>query len=735
MTHVSHDTTLATRHAANLVASANHSRAAAAVAASPPPAAIVPPGVLDPLTGLMSRAAWSSVAAEAQQFWQRDRRPYGVIAVDVDHFAMLNDARGRPAGDECLNRLARRLEQVCRATDAIGRYSGEEFVVLARDTDAEGAAALAERIRQAAWDLRIPHPASPVAERVTICCGVAGAPAQGWEDVLKRAEEALYVAKTLGRNMVWGQAAPRAVREAQSPGSGTTIVVIDDDAGDAELLRRSLAQMPGFHFDFRYCGNTQVGRAVLRDRPASVVFLDHRLGAEDGLEALREIRLSGFLGPIIAVTGQGDENVVADLMRSGADDYIAKADLCPSLLRRAIRNAENQHLRRKIEARNRQLLSELQSAKRSLERKNRRLTELYRTAHQFVDNVSHEFRTPLTVIKEFTSILRDGLAGAVTDQQREYLDIVLNRTDDLSTMVDDMLDISKLEAGVLGVWRRDCRMADVVQNVRTTLERKAAAAKVELAIDLPDGLPPVYCDPEKIGRVLINLTVNAVKFCNEGGHVRVALSHAAGEHQVRVCVTDDGPGIAPENLQAIFERFKQVEGQVRSSSKGFGLGLSIARELVDLHFGEITVESRLGHGSTFAFTVPTAEPAAVLARYLQRLCFTAVSLLEARVAPGADTAALEDVDGLLQRQLRRSDLLFRAAPTRWLIVAPVGESEVPRVKARVERARGESNRNRPSRALPPIELRGLGTWCGRAQTAELARRFEAELCGAGRAPN
>ena len=245
-------------------------------------------------------------------------------------------------------------------------------------------------------------------------------------------------------------------------GEQCIVVIIDDDPGDAELLRRQLDEIPTLNMDFVHYKDTSEALLELTQRDAYVIFLDYQLGKVTGSDVLGWIRGSGDLRPIIVLTGQGDESIAAELMRSGADDYLVKDDITPTGLRRAIANARAQFLRRRGEEHRRTLLDELEATKVSLEKKNRRLSELYKTAHEFVDNVSHEFRTPLTVIKEFASIVRDGLAGDVTDEQREYLDIVNNRVDDLSIMVDDMLDISKLEAGILGVCRRLCRGDEIV---------------------------------------------------------------------------------------------------------------------------------------------------------------------------------------------------------------------------------------------------------------------------------
>jgi diguanylate cyclase (GGDEF)-like protein len=648
--------------------------------------------------------------------------------IDVDYFKKYNDTQGHQAGDACLQDVAQCIRETCRSMEVIGRYDGEEFIVLAPETGLDGVRVLGERIRKAVWDRHLPHAASGVAERVTVSIGVAAAPADRWEDVLRKADEALYDAKNHGRNRVWAGKSQRSVEPGGAPTGPLIVLAIDDDEGDAEILRRHLKLIPGLHFEFLHCTDSESGRARLSRGGVGLLFLDYQLGLETGLDVLKVVRSDGYLGPIVVVTGQGNEYVAANLTRAGADDYVAKNDLRPDILQRAINNALAQQSRRSVEAQNQRLLAELQSTKKALEGKNTRLSELYETAHQFVDNVSHEFRTPLTVIKEFTSIIRDGLAGPVSDEQKEYLEIVMNRVDDLSTMVDDMLDISKLEAGVLGVWRRQCVVEDIIKSVRTTLERKAVASKVELSIEVDEDLPPVYCDPEKIGRVIINLTVNALKFSNEGGHVKVRVGRDAGESRLVIGVTDDGPGIAPENLRAIFERFRQVEGNVRASTKGFGLGLNIAKELVHMNFGDIAVESELGQGSTFSFTLPTAEPTALLSRYFQRVCSPSVALLSATVEATDDPKLLGDIEQFIQRQLRRSDLLFQAGAGHWLIVAATKEEEYGPMMNRLENARVEANRNRPSGELPPLNLEVRRTCQGLDQSLEFIRCFEAEYC-------
>lgn len=362
----------------------------------------------------------------------------------------------------------------------------------------------------------------------------------------------------------------------------------------------------------------------------------------------------------------------------------------------------------------RDLCANFEAANAELALKNKRLAELYATAHEFVDNVSHEFRTPLTVIKEFTSILREGLAGPVNTEQEEYLQIIADRTDDLAVMVDDMLDISKQEAGLLSICRRYTNAATIVERHKTTLARKAKANRISIDFEVAHDLPEIYCDPEKIARVLINLTVNAIKFTRDGGHVRIGVDRDDDARLVRFSVTDDGPGIAPENLRPIFERFRLGAGTSRTA-KGFGLGLHIASELVKLNDGEIGVTSTVGKGSTFWFTVPCGTPADIAARFLLRVEQSTprdatVTHVSVRAEPQPNQASQVEISEFLQRALRRNDLLFEVAPFHWLLLVDANLNQAREQTARLQKLMEDVNRNRPEGPLPQLTFTFGDVW-------------------------
>ncbi len=483
------------------------------------------------------------------------------------------------------------------------------------------------------------------------------------------------------------------------------VLLVDDDSADAELTRRTLSEIRSPRFTVESTASLSEAVELQSQHKCDVVLLDLGLPDSPSTETLAQFREAcRDESPIIVLTGLVDEQRALEAVESGAQDYMTKDDITSDLFARSIRYALSRQ----------NLLHQVRNTNELLEEKNRRLAQLYDTAQQFVENVSHEFRTPLTVIREFTSIIRDGLDGPVTSKQAEHLNKVLHRTDDLSLMVDDMLDISRLEAGLLGVWRRPCQASDLIDNVVGLLKGRAASKSVSLSTNMPSDLPELYCDEEKVRRVIMNLTVNAIKFAPEGGTVEVWARIVEGSLDVEIGVHDNGPGISNENLQVIFDRFKQVDQGLTTSTKGFGLGLNIAKELVALNLGSINVASTPGHGSTFAFTVPPLKAEVIFDRFLARL--TAALRAKPEIclysvdANSSKSDAAVVIDEFLQRSVRANDLVMSNGKTHWVIVAPCLESDYERMVERLASDWNSFARNSPQiKSLPlQIEYRGAG---------------------------
>lgn len=242
--------------------------------------------------------------------------------------------------------------------------------------------------------------------------------------------------------------------------------------------------------------------------------------------------------------------------------------------------------------------------------KNAALERVNRLKSQFLATVTHELRTPLHSIISYGALILEGfLDGELTVEQEEHIQFMVNRAEDLSRLVDDMLDLSKIEADRLEVRPEAMQLEKSLQEVVDQLKPMANTKGLNLALAVDENLPPALADSHRIRQVALNLVSNALKFTEKGG-VTLRCEVLERYDLLRVSVHDTGIGISPAALDYIFEAFRQADGSTTRRFGGTGLGLTIARKLIELQGGEVAVESIVGQGSTFSFTLPIASPAA-----------------------------------------------------------------------------------------------------------------------------
>ena len=254
----------------------------------------------------------------------------------------------------------------------------------------------------------------------------------------------------------------------------------------------------------------------------------------------------------------------------------------------------------------------------------RRIEELERTVlelrnldvakSQFLTNVSHELRTPLTAIVTYGEILRDGMLGEITPRQREAIESMIGSCRQLLSMIEEILTYARTNAQAISIQPSDFALDEVIATVyemnASLIERKSLAFSAALSPELPR----VHADRDKVAHVLGNLLGNAIDFTPDGGRVSVSARRSAHDpHWVEVEVEDTGIGIDPLHHELIFQEFAQVDASRARIHHGTGLGLAIARQFVRLHGGRIWVESELGEGSRFYFTLPSVEAASAAA--------------------------------------------------------------------------------------------------------------------------
>jgi signal transduction histidine kinase len=228
---------------------------------------------------------------------------------------------------------------------------------------------------------------------------------------------------------------------------------------------------------------------------------------------------------------------------------------------------------------------------------------------QFLSNVSHDLRTPLAAIITHAEILRDGMLGDLNAKQRDSVSGIVNGGQQLIDMIDEILTYVRSASDQVSLTRTDFDITELVDQVRVL--NQALAAKKHLTIERLNGddLPPVYADRDKVKHVLGNLIGNAIKFTSDGGRIWIGFARRGREREELVVeVGDTGRGIARDHYELVFREFAQVDASPSRAHHGTGLGLAIARNLVELHAGTIWVESELGKGSRFFFTLPLNPP-------------------------------------------------------------------------------------------------------------------------------
>jgi len=293
--------------------------------------------------------------------------------------------------------------------------------------------------------------------------------------------------------------------------------------------------------------------------------------------------------------GSSDENLLSTIghqLAMALDGALAYEEI----------EALNLGLENKVKDRTR----ELQHANTQLEQANARLKELDRMKSKFLSHCSHELRTPLTSIKGFTENLLQGMVGNLSDRQHLYLTRINANSDRLTRMIADLLDLSRIEAGTVRLDRRRLSLSKVLEDATQELIPLTQSKEQQLVLETDGGSLEVMGDPDRLHQIITNLVHNAHKFTPEKGTIRIQAFHAPPNH-LKLTISDTGPGIPLEAQHNLFEPFFQAHRKPEIGTQGLGLGLSIVKQLIDLHGGTIEVESEEGRGATFRILLPAAS--------------------------------------------------------------------------------------------------------------------------------
>lgn len=400
------------------------------------------------------------------------------------------------------------------------------------------------------------------------------------------------------------------------------ILVIDDDAVDRMAVRRCFAKTP-LLVTVVEAEAVLAAQQRLAEATFDCILLDFRLPDGDGIDLIKELRFAGNSLPVIVLTGQGDEQTAVDLMKAGATDYLAKSLLSPDSLHSLIRHAMNayraeqragaaQEQLRQTNFLLRKQNQELEAQRQQIEQQNLKLLEANRHKSEFLATMSHELRTPLNSIMGFSQILKSQTKGALNDYQLKMAECIFSNGESLLDLVDDILDMSTIEAKRLELapyfFDLETLVKEVVSELSLMAEKKGL--KIQTAIALQKGM--AYNDRQRLKQILVNLLSNAIKFTREG-QISIIVNTVA-KNSIEIIMQDTGVGIAEDQLQRIFQPFSQADQTIKRQYSGTGLGLAITHSLVTMMEGLITVNSQPDQGSTFRVQIPrqisqpTVEP-------------------------------------------------------------------------------------------------------------------------------
>jgi len=378
----------------------------------------------------------------------------------------------------------------------------------------------------------------------------------------------------------------------------TNILVTDDEPAALKTLSAALEEM-GYRVTTAVKG--QEALALIRKQPFNIVIADIKLPDISGLKILETARELNPETAVIMITGHASIETAVGAINEGAYAYILKP-VAMSELETTINNALREQ---RLLIENRELVERLQQSNKRLEETNKALEQVSQAKSDFMAKMSHELRTPLNSIIGFSEVLLSKASSVDQATHNEFLNYIHVSAKHLLHLINSILDLSKIESGKMSLEPSEFDLAVLLEDVKITVLPMLATKKQILQIEMGEGVPPIFADEAKMRQIFLNLISNAHKFTLTESKIRV-ICQLETPHVLHCSVIDNGIGISPQDQQRIFEEFGQVKTSPNTRRQGVGLGLSIAKRLVELHGGKLWVVSELGHGSTFTFSIPLA---------------------------------------------------------------------------------------------------------------------------------
>ncbi len=361
-------------------------------------------------------------------------------------------------------------------------------------------------------------------------------------------------------------------------------LVVDDDSLDRMAIQRHLKATQS-HVQIVEAATCEAALAEIRQQSFDCIFVDYYLPDGNGIDLVQRLRRSGLRIPLIALTGQGDEQIAVELMKAGASDYISKAKIKPDLIYRVVQ----QCLR-------------IYQAEQEADRAKRQREELLAQREEFISRMTHDMQTPLVGANRMLELIQDDAFGDISASAKAKISIIMRSNHDLLKMVRDLVEVYTYDAGGKELNRFLVDIRQIAEEVFQELSPLAQDKQLELKLVSDANLNyEILADRSEIKRVLINLIGNSLKFTETGGITLTLWGSSPGQPHLKMTLQDTGVGISAEDQVQLFERFRR--GQHKRSNSGLGLYLS--RQIIEGHQGSIQAASILNQGTTFTIVLPT----------------------------------------------------------------------------------------------------------------------------------
>jgi len=507
------------------------------------------------------------------------------------------------------------------------------------------------------------------------------------------------------------------------------ILVVDDEKEIRDFLFKALSRIAGFRVELAENGEEALKK--IEKEIFDLVLTDLKMPDMDGLQLVAEIAKSKPEILTVLMTGHGSIDSALEAMKRGASDYLTKP-----------LNLEEMFVRLQKVLEEKQRFVKLKDFAAQLEKANQDLKRIDEMKSEFVSIASHELRTPLASIKNAVQLILQGKTGEINENQKKFLSMADRNISRLTNILNDLLNLSRIESGKIEMKIEELDPRALIEFILSSLRPQADGKSAQLKIEIGKKLPSVYGDREKVEQILTNLVGNAIKFTPEGGEISVSAQPSPrGGNKLAISVRDSGIGISEDQQEKIFEKFHQVEGSLHRSVSGTGLGLAITKGLVEAHHGEIWVESEIGKGSTFTFTLPISEGERrdlhfrfILDREFQRVQETdsSLTLFLIEIMDQKDEVKdllLEKLEENLRKCLcRRADIVLRRK--REKLLAALCEADV-KAAGIIRRRLEQAVQNSPDVSLdsPLVIKMGMATYPEEADSKRELFRIAKERLG------